>query len=169
MACTKLNMYLLILGACTVGYSNRSVRVSVSLLPWNLLPIPLLCWKDRRCHRVFECFKVFVVRLLLKIPHSRVLVSSSLLVTATFLAPWQAFDGQRSFFFNSRGMYMCMVSDRSNKTTGSSLIVAHWQISFLAFWACYKLLTRHCCMTNVILLHNTQSHAMWLPWLQVFK
>ena len=29
-----------------------------------------------------------------------------------------------------------MARDRSNKTTGSSLIIAHWQISFLANASC---------------------------------
>ena len=36
-----------------------------------------------------------------------------------------------------------MVSYRSNNTTGSSLIVLHWQRSFLAISACYKMLTQH--------------------------
>ena len=36
-----------------------------------------------------------------------------------------------------------MVSYRSNNTTGSSLIVLHWQRSFLAVSACYKMLTQH--------------------------
>jgi hypothetical protein len=55
---------------------------------------------------------------------------------------------------------VCMISHRSIKTTGSSLIIAHWQISFLAISACYKLLTWHCCMAHVILIDTTQSRAM---------
>ena len=38
------------------------------------------------------------------------------------------------FFSTQR---VCMARDRSNKTTGSSLIVAHWQISFLAYANCW--------------------------------
>jgi hypothetical protein len=35
---------------------------------------------------------------------------------------------------------VCMVSHGSNKTIGTSLVVAHWKISFLAaLHACYKL------------------------------
>jgi hypothetical protein len=49
-------------------------------------------------------------------------------------------NGDSNDFFSTRGV--CMVSHRSNKTTGSSLIVAHWQISFLAI----KLLTWHYCI-----------------------
>ena len=67
-----------------------------------------------------------------------------LLVTATFLAPWLPFDGQtrqRWLVFNSN--IVCMASSRSSNMTGSSLIVAHWQRSFLAICACYKLLTQH--------------------------
>ena len=45
-------------------------------------------------------------------------------------------------FFSARKVYM--VSYRSNNTTGSSLIVLHWQRSFLAISACYKMLTQHC-------------------------
>ena len=44
-------------------------------------------------------------------------------------------------FFSTRKVYM--VSYRSNNTTGSSLIVLHWQRSFLAISACYKMLTQH--------------------------
>jgi hypothetical protein len=53
-----------------------------------------------------------------------------------------------------------MVSRRSNKTTGLSLIVAHWKTNFLALCACYKLLTRHYCMAHMTLLDITQSRAM---------
>jgi hypothetical protein len=42
-------------------------------------------------------------------------------------------NGDSNDFFSTQGL--CMVSHRSNKTTGSSLIVAHWQISFLAICA----------------------------------
>ena len=67
-----------------------------------------------------------------------------LLVTAAFLAPWWAFDGQTRqwwLLFNSE---YNMVGYRSNKTTGSSLIIVHWQRSLLAISTCYKLLTQHC-------------------------
>ena len=48
-------------------------------------------------------------------------------------------------FFSTRKVYTCVwLGYRSNNTTGSSLIVAHWQRSFLAICACYKLLTGHC-------------------------
>ncbi len=38
---------------------------------------------------------------------------------------------------DSNGLFstrrVCMARDRFNKTTGSSRIIAHWQISFLAY------------------------------------
>jgi hypothetical protein len=67
---------------------------------------------------------------------------------------------KRNGFFSTRKVYMYMVSHGSNKTTGSTLIVAHWRIGFLALCACYKLLTWHYSMAHVILLDITQSRAM---------
>jgi hypothetical protein len=85
---------------------------------------------------LYDVFKVFVVWLSLKTLYSRVL--TSLLANIAFLASWRAFDGQQRqqcLLFNSNSIILCMVSHRSNKKTDSSLIVAHWQISFLAICA----------------------------------
>ena len=66
-------------------------------------------------------------------------------------------------FFSTR--IVCMASGRSSNTTGSSLIIAHWQISLLAICACYKLLTQHSMppgtstLAHVILLDIMQWHA----------
>ena len=50
-----------------------------------------------------------------------------LLVTATFLVPWQVLmDEQDNNVYNYGWPY------RLNKTTSSSLIIAQWKISFLA-------------------------------------
>ena len=44
-----------------------------------------------------------------------------------------------------------MVGYGSNNMTGSSLIVVHWQRSFLAISTCYKMLAQHC-------THDTAGH-----------
>ncbi len=90
-----------------------------------------------------------------------------LLVTAAFLA----FDGQKRQYwlpFNSKGIY------GSKKTTGSSLIIAHWQISFLALYAnCWHDTSMHCSMAHMILfsiLRNRVQYACGCAflWLQKF-
>ena len=81
-----------------------------------------------RCHRVFLwCFKVFITYFLLKMLHSRVLVHVSWSPPPSSLPGKFSMDEKRPFF-NSKSMYMGMVSNRSNKTTGSSLIRAKFNI-----------------------------------------
>ena len=55
-------------------------------------------------------------------------------------------------FFSTRNVYM--VDYRPNNTTGSSLIVCHWQRGFLAIAKCWHS------VAHMILLDITQSHAM---------
>jgi hypothetical protein len=70
-------------------------------------------------HRIlYGIFKVFIVWLLLKTLRLRVLASFTGHRRQTAMTSFQLED-----------------SHRSNKTTGSSLIVAHWQINFLAICA----------------------------------
>ena len=67
-----------------------------------------------------------------------------LLVTTAFLPPWWAFNrwtNETAMVSFQLEYYVAMASSRSSNTTGSSQIVAHWQISFSAS---YKLLTQHC-------------------------
>ena len=52
-----------------------------------------------------------------------------------------------------------MVSPRSNNTTGSSLIIVHWQRSFLVICACYKLLTGTAYLTLPTIM---QLRAMYI-------
>ena len=93
---------------------------------------------------LYGVFNVFTVWLSLKTLCLRVLASffghcclnSSL--PGKLLTAKQASDD----FFSTWKVYM--VGYRPNNTTGSSMIIVHWQRGFLAISACYKMLTQHC-------------------------
>ena len=85
---------------------------------------------------LYGVFNIFTIWLSLKTFRSRVL--AILPVTAAFLAPWRAFDGQtrQRRLLSTRKVYL--IGYRSKNTTGLSLILVtvHWQRSFLATSAC---------------------------------
>ena len=84
---------------------------------------------------LYGVFNVFTVWLSLKTLRSRVMASFA---GQPFSLPGELSTAKRDSddFFSTRLL-------RSNNTTGSSLIVLHWQRSFLAVSACYKMLTQH--------------------------
>jgi hypothetical protein len=68
-------------------------------------------------------------------------------------------NGDSNDFFSIRRV--CMVSHRSNKTTGSSLVVYSTLADKLLGYLCIivmKLLTRHCC--HSLRVYVTQLHVM---------
>jgi hypothetical protein len=77
---------------------------------------------------VFSRF--FIVWLSHKMLHSRVLAGHHHLPHSL-----ASHKGDSNGFFST--LRVCMVSHRSVKMSGSSLIVAYWQISFLAISAGY--------------------------------
>ena len=136
----------IISGAC----SQCSIEINhcVYLLRWNLLPISFIrqkqvtiwffqgFWNDSRWKYVIQEFW------------------HHLLVTATFFAPWWAFDGQEIAMASFQLEGYIMFSHRPTRQLAHVLlVVAHRLKGFLAFYAC-KLL----CGT-VIQLHITQSHT----------
>ena len=92
---------------------------------------------------LYGVFNVFTVWLFLKTLRSRIMVSFAGLAPLPSSLPGELSTAKRDSdgFFSARKVYM--VSYRSNNTTGSSLIILHWQRSFLAISACYKMLTQH--------------------------
>ena len=109
------------------GYCCRSVCVWVRVYVCVCVSVTALPATDTVSMSQMQCCKV---------PYRVQEFRCHLQVTASFLAPWWAFDG------------ICMARDRFSKTTGSSLIVAHSQISFLA-----------CCW------HGTRlCTAVWHTW-----
>ena len=115
-----------------------SVRLSVcyhkiSCLPCFYVANKVLLW----------CFNIFTIWLSLKTLRSRVLTSFA--GHRCFPRSLVSFRRPNEIAMPSFQLekYNYMVDYRSNSTTGSSLIVVHWQRSFLAISACYKLLIRN--------------------------
>ena len=90
---------------------------------------------------LYGVFNVFTVWLSLKTLRSRVCVICWSPLPSSLPGELSTAKRDSDDFFSTRKVYM--VSYRSNNTTGSSLIVLHWQRSFLAVSACYKMLTQH--------------------------
>ena len=141
------------------GYDDRSVCVdvcvcvSVCLLPQNLLLTSFL----RRKQSFIGFIMVFSRFLLCDFAENTSFKSSGVIFWSP---PPSSLPGELSMdkrdsdgSFSTR--IVCMASDRSNNTTGSSQIVAHWQRSFLAICTCYKLLTRHCMLSGT---RDTAGH-----------
>ena len=108
------------------------IIVTWSIATCSLHHTSFLCQKQK-FHGVVYCVsRFFIVWLSLKTLCSRVSLFAGL---AAFLTPLQAFDGQETAMASFQ---LYGVSHRSNNTTGSSLIIAHWQINFLAIcaWHC---------------------------------
>ena len=91
---------------------------------------------------LYGVFNIFTVWLYLKTLRSRVMASfAGHRFLPRSLANFRRPNETAMASFQLEKYYM--VSYRSNNTTGSSLIVLHWQRSFLAISACYKMLTQH--------------------------
>ena len=121
------------------------------LLQRNLLHTSLLCQKQSFIGFFMEgfCHVAFAENALFK--SSGVICWSP---PPSSLPSELSMDKQDSNgFFSTR--IVCMASDRSSNMTGSSQIVAHWQISFLAICICYKLLTQHCMLSGT---RDTAGH-----------
>ena len=122
------------------GYGSCSVYLSVCLLPRQLLHVYLVYTSKTRCCRVlYGVFKVFTFWLSLKaltVCSFKVLVS----FTGHHCLHRSLMSSRRAKETASRRV--CTVSDSSCNTTDSSLIIAHWQITFLA-----------CCCVSADLAH----------------
>ena len=142
------------------GYGSRSVCVcvcvcvSVCLLPQNQLPTLFL----RRKQNFIGFFMVFSTFLPFGFPSfkSYGVICWSRLPSSL---PGELSTAKRDSdgFFSTQKVYM--VSYRSNNMTGLSLIVLHWQRSFLAISACYKMLTQH--YTRDTAGHDAIAHMQW--------
>ena len=92
----------------------------------------------------YGVFNVFTIWLSLKTLRSRVLTSFAghHCFPRSLVSFRQPNETAMASFQLEKYNYN-MVDYRSNNTTGSSLIVVHWQRSFLVISACYKLLIRN--------------------------
>ena len=119
-----------------------SVCLSVCLLPRNQLPTSFL----RRKQSFIGFFMVFSTFLPFGFSSENASFKSYGVICWSphpSSLPGKLSTAKRDSdgFFSARKVYM--VSYRSNNTTGSSLIVLHWQRSFLAISACHKMLTQY--------------------------
>ena len=106
-------------------------------MPRNL-PLTSLIRQKQGVIEFFVVFsKVFVMWLSLKMLRSRVLASFA--GHCGLPCSLVSFRWTNEIAMASKGMYG---SHRSNKATGSSLIVAHWQVSYSTHCA-LKLQTQH--------------------------
>ena len=129
------------------GYSSCSVCVCVCVCVCLCVTTKsaayLIFTSPAKFYRVlYGVFNVFTVWLSLKMLRSRVLAPFS--GHCRLPCSLASFQRTNETVMASFQLKKYMVGYRSNNTTGSSLIVVHWQRSFLVISACYKLLTRHC-------------------------
>ena len=90
--------------------------------------------KMRRLRVLYGVFPIFNLWILLKMLCSKVLVSFT--DATAFLTPRRALNRQKS---QQRLRRVRIISNRFYYPTDSSLIMAHWQISFLAFCVCLPM------------------------------
>jgi hypothetical protein len=147
---------------CRVAVVVYSVCLSVCVSVTTRSAAYLIFMWKTKFHRVlYGVSKVFVVWLSLKTLRSRVFDVICWSPPPSLLLGELSTDKR-----DSNGSFSprkaCMVSHRSNKMTGSLLIVMP-RLEDKLLGSVPRLLTRHYCMAHMILLDIMQSHAMRWP------